>query len=306
MRILEGLILFLLVVFLGIGLSILWVSFPTKEPVKYEEFSADFKYENGASAQFYPNMRYRDREIDYYIDAGCGEKRRNDTEIAFGILSGETSLRFYPASDERSADIDVLCSDVAPEPEEEGHFVAGEGGPSKVINNSIYNVILNGKVSLYRNDKCDEPKIALHEVLHALGFDHNNNLKSIMYPTTNCEQELDQYIIDEINKLYSVDSKPDLAIGDLSANSTGRYLNFEVGVVNIGLKNSRSSTLRVFSGSEELKDFDLEAIEIGTKKVWTVQNLRIPRNTEKVTFVIEADEDEISEDNNVVSLGLAS
>ena len=33
---------------------------------------------------------------------------------------------------------------------EEGFFVAGEGGPSEVINTSLYGVIFKGKVSFFR------------------------------------------------------------------------------------------------------------------------------------------------------------
>ena len=114
----------------------------------------------------------------------------------------------------------MSCSDITPEPTQKDHFVAGEGGPTLVINTTVYAIILEGKIALYRHEICDEPQIALHELLHALGFDHNSNSKSIMYPITNCAQELDDYIVQTINQLYSVPSRGDLLIEEIDANKS--------------------------------------------------------------------------------------
>jgi len=255
--------------------------------------------------QFYQNMRYRDRKITYYIESNCTLKKQRDIEYALEIISNRTILTFIQTNN--NPEIRYLCSNVAPEPEEEGHFVAGEGGPSEIINTSAYAVVFTGKVSLYRPETCAEPKISLHETLHALGFDHSDNPKSIMHPVTACDQVVDQYVIDVINDLYKADSLPDLGIDKVDANITGNYLNFNIVVVNYGLRDTQSTTLEVSADGEAVKEFDLKDIEIGSKKFLNVVNLRIPSGSEKIEFTIVSNNPskEISLKNNKIELVFA-
>jgi len=287
-------LILLLFVMLGIGAYIFWNNLPG-EQVQFNSYNINYVPESSHGGQFYPNMRYREKRISYTIEDACGEKKREDVLKAFELLDEKTVLSFYPSA---SGEIRIFCSEIAPEPAERGHFVAGEGGPSQVINTSLYSVIFSGKVSLYRADSCDNPQVATHEILHALGFDHNGNKESIMFPTTGCNQILDQYIIDKINSLYSADTLPDLAIEKVDANATGRYLNFEIVVINLGLMDSKDSNLKLYTNSEEIKEFDLQSIEIGTRKVLTVQNVKIPANAQKVNFIVESSEKELSKENN--------
>ena len=159
-----------------------------------------------------------------------------------------------------------------------------------------------GKISLYRPENCDKPQVAMHELLHALGFDHNNNEKSIMYPLTSCNQELDQDIISEINYLYADPSYADLLIEDLQANKSGRYLGFEIIVSNVGLLDSEDSKLVVYAENEIIKEFDLNELRIGTRKILTVSNIRVPRDFEFLKFEVVSDEIELSKENNIVKI----
>jgi len=291
-----------------------WFNIPIGEQIELKQTNSmnasasgaaiDNNKEYANSTQFYPNMRYRDKKITYSIEANCTQKKQKDIEYALTLLSSRTFLTFTPSKE--NPELRYLCSNIAPDPEEEGHFVAGEGGPSEIINTSAYAVIFTGKVSLYRPEICEEPKIALHETLHALGFDHSNNPESIMYPVTNCNQIVDQYIIDEINDLYKVDSAPDLSIEKVNASTKGRYLDFSIVVVNIGLKDTTSAMLSVFANGDKVKDFDLEEIEIGSKKSLAVENLRLP-SAEKVTLQVQSNvpSSEITLKNNKVELSLA-
>jgi hypothetical protein len=155
-----------------------------------------------------------------------------------------------------------------------------------------------GKVSLFRTDKCEEPQIALHEILHALGFDHNDNPDSIMYPYTSCAQEFDTYISDELDRLYSVPSRPDLVMKSATAKKVGRYLDFEARVTNFGLRNVKNATLFILTDGKKQAEFNLGEIEIGTEKILNVENTRVPRRFDKLIFQVGSSEVEISMENN--------
>ncbi len=310
MRIIDGLILVVLLGLLGAGIYFIWLNLPG-EPVKYEKFYMNYST-NAAEgvvresyynpSQFYPNMRYKDRVISYEISDSCDIAKKKDAERAFSFLGDRTFLDFIPVMNDEKGEISVLCSNIGPKPEEEGHFVAGEGGPSEIINTSKYAVILSGKVSLYRRTReCVRPNIAIHEILHALGFNHNSNPGSIMYSVTECEQEVDNYIIDEINRIYRTESASDLAVEKVDAVKSGRYLSFEIVIGNFGLQNSKYSKL-VISNDEVVKEFDLGEIEIGTRKILNVENLRISRNSKSLIFNVKTNEKELDKKNNIAEV----
>ncbi len=305
MKFLDILIIITLFVFLGFGIYVLLLNFPGGA-VQFQEFKFNKEVLGDVDLgikgiQFYPNMRYKDRTISYSISDSCDLRRRADVETAFSLIADKSILDFYEIKD---AEIKILCSNIAPRPEEEGHFVAGEGGPSEIINTTNYAVIFSGKVSLFRENECENPNIAIHEILHALGFDHNNNSESVMYPITKCEQKIDDYLILEINRIYGVESRPDLAVESAIANKTGRYLNFEISIINLGLDDSDSSNLEVYAEGELVKEFDLESIDIGTRKILTVQNLAVLRGADLISFKINTLETELSKENNFVELKL--
>ena len=304
MKFFDFIIIVILFLLLGLGIYVLWYNLPSQTS-EFEDF--EFEHHENVSSQgiqFYPNMRYRDKEISYSIADSCDLSKRREVERAFSYLSQKTILKF---SELERGEIRVLCSNISPKPEEEGHFVAGEGGPSEVINTSVYSVILSGKVSLYRDiskNRCARPNVAIHEILHALGFDHNANKESIMYPVTECEQTLDQYIVDAINKLYSSDSLPDLVVEKVKATKNGQYLNFEAVVGNFGFKDSVNSSLVIYADGEKVKEFILEEIEIGTRKKLNVENVRIPRSATSLKFEVVTREEELDKKNNDAEIKL--
>lgn len=301
-------ILLLLFIILGISLYFLYLNFP-REPVVLKEIvnpGNEEIIEYSSSEQFYKSMRYKDKSISYFISPSCDEEKRQDMVDAFLILEEKTILDFV--LDSENAEINVLCSDVAPEVGQEDYFVAGEGGPSEIINSTLYSVILKGKISLFRNDRCDKSKVAVHELLHALGFNHNQNPKSILYPTLNCEQEIDEETLRDIDKLYSVEPKPDFEIFKVEASKGGRYLNFDIEVINQGLVDADNVKLTVYSRDRKVEDFELNEIKIGARKILNVNNLKLPFSDKKVKFVIDDENDipELFENNNVVELVLDS
>ncbi len=310
MRILDVFVLVMLVLTLSIGIYIM-ADNVFMESRTYEPFSANFSGPlEGISevdtpdkiTQFYPDMRFKDRNISYRLESACTQTKWENIEKAFAILSEKTVLSFYHSSD--NPEIRVMCSEVSPKSEEKGHFIAGEGGPSEIINTTNFAVILNGRISLYKDEICDEPKIAIHEILHALGFDHYNYPDSIMYPITGCNQKIDREIIDDIDRLYYLDSLPDIAIENIEANRTGRYLNFNINISNIGLADSEGADLEVYSGETRVANFTIGALEIGVRKLLFVQNVKLPRSSDTITFVARSyDSAELTLENNRAEIG---
>lgn len=300
MKVFDFFILVVLFLLLISGGYLLYLHY-TAEDVALEEFRAQIGTELPRSSnQFYSNMRYPSSEISYSLSQSCSVKRRADFLRGVEYLEERTILDFYEVS--RDAEISVVCSNLAPRPDEEGHFIAGEGGPSFIINSSKYSVITSGRIALYRPETCEESKIAVHEMLHALGFDHNGNEESIMFPITNCDQELDQEIIDEIRRLYSEPSVGDLLIENIVANITGRYLNFDITVANVGLRDITDSGLYIYVGGEVVEQFELKDIDLGAKRHLSVTNLRVPRGTQNVRFLVRTSEPELTTANNEATL----
>lgn len=303
MRTIDLVVFLFLFVALGFSFYALWMNLPQESKV-YESFLAPApEYEVNASnkiVQFYPNMRYSDRVISYRLESVCSERKWVDIEEAFSILGSRTTLSFYHSADK--PEIKVMCSEVSPEADEKDHFIAGEGGPSEIVNATNYVVILAGKISLYRNEKCDEPKVAIHEILHALGFEHYNNSNSILYPLTGCDQEIDREIVDMIDALYAADSLPDLRIESIVANRTGRYLNFNVNVSNVGLAPSEPASLDIYHQNDRIGNFSIGELEIGMKRMLYVQNMRVPSGADSIVFIAELDGEELSLSNNRVEI----
>jgi len=283
MKVLEGIALLLMLVVIGLGLYVIYLVVSPQEEIDYGNYIAQNpEIAISKGVQFYPRMRFPEREITYSIESRCSLEKKEEILEAFKILSSLTRLSFRNST--VNPRINFLCSEIAPDPEKESHFVAGEGGPTKIINTSNYFVILESKVSLYREDKCETPQIALHEILHAFGFDHSNNKDSIMFPITGCKQEIESFVIEEINELYEADAAPDIVIESITARQVGRYLSFEANISNSGLVDINEATLEVYSDGELVKTYELQKIEIGTKRIISVVNLRVGGKAKDLIF----------------------
>lgn len=254
------------------------------------------------SNQFYPNMRFPESEIGYQFDSACTQEEKNSVINSFEILEEKTILSF----NEDNPRLMIICAEDAPEPTGKDHYVAGEGGPTEVFNTTLFAVITEARISLYREERCDSPHIALHEILHALGFDHNDDPGSILYPTLDCDQTLDDYLVEDINSIYSVKSAPDLEIGAVNVTKSGRYISFDIEITNRGLQPAQQVILEIYTDNSLLRTFDLEQIEIGTKKILNVENVRASSSVSRIAFEVRQKNngDEIYDDNNRVELEL--
>tara|TARA_Y100000310_G_C20658846_1_gene803541 strand:- start:1995 stop:2384 length:390 start_codon:yes stop_codon:yes gene_type:complete len=124
-----------------------------------------------------------------------------------------------------------------------------------------------------------------------------------MYPVTECDQILDDYIIEKIDSIYQSDSLPDLIIDEYKISSVGRYLDFKVSVLNVGFKEAGNFSLIVFADDNELRKIPLEEVGVGVKRIVDVENLRLPlRSFDKISFVVEFPENELDKENNRVEI----
>jgi hypothetical protein len=252
--------------------------------------------------QFYSNLRFADTDISYQI-SDCTIKKQNDMEYAFSIIENLTLLNFYSVDSDE--DILVTCDEKV-QPSEGGLFIAGEGGPTTIISAGNFNVILDGKILLIKNSDCAKPNVAIHELIHVLGFEHSTNEENIMYNITNCNQVIGDDVISLINELYSVPSYSDLTFENVSASKEGTFVDINFTVLNYGLKDSENFVVKIYSGDSILKEMEIEPIEIGQGRIISVKNIFTIKQIDELDVLIESDFDEIDEENNKIKLEIKS
>jgi heme-binding NEAT domain protein len=124
-----------------------------------------------------------------------------------------------------------------------------------------------------------------------------------MFPTLDCDQQLDDYIIKAINELYNEPSLPDLAVVKANATKEGRYVSFAVEVMNKGLVGADNVKLEVREGDNLIKTFELQTLSIGVRKTLTVENLRASREGSEIQLKVVSNSAELDENNNYMTLG---
>ena len=258
--------------------------------------------------QFIQNMRFNHNDLSYSFNNSCSQEQKQRIEQAFSIINKKTvSISFYETS--KNPDINIICSEDLIE-KQENIFLAGEGGPTQFINNTIYPLISKGMILLYKqkdnSEKCDEPLVEIHELLHVLGFEHLNDSSSVMYPYLACNQKLNQEFIIYLINLYAIEPKAELFFRNITAVKSGRYLNFEVSAENKGIINAKNISLEILA-PQSVKVFDFGEIEPGSYKKLTVENLKLPsRSTDEVIFLIKSNTKEYYSDNNILKMQVSS
>lgn len=285
-------------------LSILILSIYWFVPFEEVQFGIDKRpnfdlNNNSTQMQFYKNMRFPSNKITYSIDEDCSIQKRGEMRQAMRELEKLTLLEF--SIRESSGEITVSCSEK--DKMVEGLFIAGEGGPLNITSGKYFNIIGAGHILLIRDSNCEGPNIAIHELLHVLGFNHSTNINNIMYPLSKCPQTIGEEIPTKINKLYSYKTLPDLELENASAIMVGRYLDVNLSIRNEGLIKAGKSKIVVYIENESVKEFEFKEIDIGHGLNIELKNIWIPkRKIEELKFSIENDFDEITFENNQIVL----
>ncbi len=222
------------------------------------EQSDNFSLSGSTQMQFYPNLRFPDTTISYKI-TDCNLQRTSDMKLAFEFISNLTSLVFYPVYSEE--EISVSCQEK--QEYNKGLWIAGEGGPTNITKAGAFNIITHGQILLLKDSQCTHPNIAIHELLHVLGFDHSDNKNNLMYNVTSCDQTIGKEIVNLINQLYSIEPLPDLTIENASATINGKYLDANISIRNQGFKDSGNFKLLIYADEKLIKELEVLAISSG-------------------------------------------
>ncbi|MEK6918327.1 MAG: matrixin family metalloprotease [Nanoarchaeota archaeon] len=250
------------------------------------------------SLQFYENMRYPESTISYNI-GDCTIAKRDEAIRALNLLQEKTILRFYPVA--ANEEISITCDSRTKI--EGGFFIAGEGGPTNITKAGEFNVISKGTVLLIRESQCKNPNVGVHEILHALGFNHTANPDDIMYPISSCSQEIQNYTIDLINSIYSIPPYPDLVFENVSAIMKGKYLDANMSIRNDGFEESSGAIVQIYADDSLIKEVNLDSLDIGHGIVISLRNIWIGQfNTYQLRFFVKTNFDELKKDNNEVIL----
>ncbi len=290
---------FIFILFASLLLILYWfVPFKTIE-FGMKSRSSNFSLDNeSGNMQFYPNMRYPNPRISYEI-YNCPLQKEDNMERAFEIISDMSILDFYPVN--YGGEISVTCD--SRNKIQEGLFIAGEGGPTNITKAGEFNVILRGSVLLIRESKCERPNIAIHELLHALGFEHSFNPNNILHPISNCRQTIGEDIPELISELYSVPSYSDLSFENVSAVMRGRYLDINMSIRNNGLKDSEKVKIIIYADETSVTEIDLDVLKIGYGKIIMLGNVWVPKiNVKELEFFINSSFKELEKNNNRIIL----
>lgn len=282
-----------------LGMAVYWFVPLTDNRFNFAPVNSNFSLSNtdNSTLQFYSNMRFPTNEISYKI-YDCSLKRKADMEGAFKIIEEKTLLEFYPV--EYGEEISVRCSDVFEF--DKDLFIAGEGGPTNVTIAGNFNVIHYGKILLLKDSDCSNPNIAIHELLHVLGFTHSSNPNNIMYEISYCNQEISNDITKYINRIYSTPSYPDLIFEEIDAEMHGKYFEINITVRNNGLSSSGESLIVIYADEKRIKEVEIPSLEIGYGRKISLSTWVPQLTVNNVQFVIENNFSELNKTNNQVVL----
>ncbi len=109
-----------------------------------------------------------------------------------------------------------------------------------------------------------------------------------------------------MRELYSIEALADVRIENVEGIVHGRYLDFNISILNEGLVGADNVTLWISTDGERIDLVEMGGVEVGFGRTLKVENMKIPRNVETLEFVLDAGEGvrEMEYDNNVAEMSV--
>ncbi len=177
-------------------------SFEKEEIREIENTTEDMIKDPGKKYWDHMPLTYRFEDTEEFIST-CQDHIKERVKGAFDIVKNETSGAVYFVEVDYDEDIIIRCSNKIQTDGRAavGISTAGEGGPTLIQGNKI----LEGELNFYPYRNCGTfPDVELHEIMHVLGFGHNNSSRlNLMYPTNlKCDGTFDDYLKEELIMIY--------------------------------------------------------------------------------------------------------
>jgi len=129
----------------------------------------------------------------YDISSACNSQQNNDIQSALDHLSDNTGIKFVQIPSPLalvSGGIEYTCGDV------QSYGASGESEGGSLF--FAYIIVSWNQIRLRNTGS----HVVIHETLHSMGFDHNQDPNSIMYPIGSGDAQIDPGIIEFLKTYY--------------------------------------------------------------------------------------------------------
>jgi hypothetical protein len=259
--------------------------------------------------------------LTYYMDrnsgeglAGFGEDDLEYVRQATKVWEEKTGgiISFREVQSKEGADI--IISWFPSLSAMEGGKVVGEGGPTRAIQTGGKNTLLaGGEVFLLPTDnKCVGVNRPVHEIGHVLGLGHAppGHADIMFSKEISCKQNITRVTINAIEMLYREPALADLIVTNVSSTRRGDYMDVNLTVRNIGLRDSVQASLGFFAGDSLIESLAVPSFSVipsispGGGISNKITNARLPRGAREIVIKVDWKNEvqESNEQNNEASI----
>ncbi|MBR9704531.1 hypothetical protein GOV12_03910 [Candidatus Pacearchaeota archaeon] len=187
-----------------------YYEFP-KDYLDYNKIIFSVKEEDLVKDDYYyiEEEHWSHMPLTYSIDEKCSNKKK--VKYAFSEIQRATDNQVSFIKGNENPDIEIICKN-KPISEDYIKTLAESGADEYKVDNTIYHATIYFYSSTHSSGYY--PMIEIHEILHTFGFDHNDNINSIMYSDTENNEyiydnfknsdipKIDKYIIEKLKFIY--------------------------------------------------------------------------------------------------------
>lgn len=249
----------------------------------------------------FPNPRWNHMPLTYYMDessgeglAGFGEDDPEYVRQAMRVWEEKTrgTISFEEVGSKDGAEI--VISWFPSLTAIEGGRVVGEGGPTRAVQTGgKYTLLAGGEIFLLPTDsKCVGVNRPVHEMGHVLGLGHAppGHADIMFSKEVDCRQNITEVTMDAIEMLYREPALADLVITNVSSVRRGEYMDVNLTVRNVGLRDSVQTSLGFFVGGEIIESLTAPSFSVvpsispGGGISSKITNAKLPKGAKEVTI----------------------